>query len=212
MYRDGANGIVYLGDLVEKLDSQYDHDAEHCPHDCRAQRRDCVTAGGNAHQASKSGVIGHRDVGLAVANPCKDERRAAGDRRGQVGIEENEASTLNSGICVHRHSGSAIEAKPAEPEDKHTQRRKGQVVPENGVRFAILAVLAEAGAKHLRTDESTDAADHVYRRGTSKIMESKLAQPASTPDPVARDRVDENGDAGRIDAISAKLRAFGHRP
>ena len=145
VYRDGANGVVYSGDLVEELDRQHDHDAEHCPHDCRAQRRDRVAACGDAHQTCERGIVGHGDVRLAVTQPCEDERHAAGNRRRHVGVEEDEAGALDGGVCVHGHGGSAVEAKPTEPEDEHAQRRKGQVVPRMARGLPSLPYLPRRG-------------------------------------------------------------------
>ena len=80
----------------------------------------------------------------------------------------------------------------------------------DGVDGAILVVLADAGAEHQSADERADAADHVDDRGTSEIMEAHLAEPAAAPGPMARDRIDDEADEQRIEAVRRELRALCH--
>ena len=47
-------------------------------HNGGTQRGYSVTPGGDAHQARQSGVVGHGDIGLAVAQPGEDQGGAAG--------------------------------------------------------------------------------------------------------------------------------------
>ena len=81
----------------------------------------------------------------------------------------------------------------------------------DGARGARLVVLANAGAEHPGTQAGRDAADKVDRRGTGKVVEAELCQPAAAPDPVAGDGVDDQADGGGVAAVGAELRALGHR-
>ena len=48
--------------------------------------------------------------------------------------------------------------------------------------------------------------------GAGKIMEAQLGQPAPTPDPASGDRVNHQGNSGRVDTVSAELGALCHSP
>ena len=210
MYGDSANRIVDLGNLVKEFDGKDNNDAEYRTHDGSAKGRNRVASGGNAHKAGQSRVIGHGHIGFPVANPGEHKGHAAGNRRSQIGIEENHTGADQRVIGIHGYRGAAVEAEPAEPKDEHAQRSCRNIMSQNGFRLAFLVVLTDTGAEHGRADAGADAADHMYCRGTGKIMESQLTQPAAAPDPVPGDGVDKQGNTGRVNAVSAEFGALCH--
>ena len=69
---------------------------------------------------------------------------------------------------------------------------------------------ADTRAEDLRADKSGDTADHVDRAGACEIVEADLAEPATAPDPVRFDRVDDRGDHARVYAVGQKLCTLRH--
>ena len=208
---DRTDRVIDLGNLVEELDRE---DAEHTGHnadDGCAERIDHITARGDGHKARQRAVEGQRDIRLAVPHPRDDQRRNSGQRGGKVGVEADKACGNHRIIAGHADGGAAVEAEPAEPQDENAQRHGGQVVAGDGARRARLVVLANAGAEHPGAEAGRDAADKVDRRGTCKVMEAELRQPAAAPDPVAGDGVDDQADRGGVAAVGAELCALGHR-
>ena len=68
VHRDGADGVIDLGNVVEELNRQKMH--EHTGDDAddgRAERVNDVAARGDGHQTGQRTVEGHGDIGLAVA-------------------------------------------------------------------------------------------------------------------------------------------------
>ena len=80
----------------------------------------------------------------------------------------------------------------------------------NSVYRAVRIVLANTCANHLRADEGSNAADHMYCCGTGKIMEAQLRQPAAAPNPVAADRINNSTDNQAVNAINKKVGTLGH--
>ena len=81
----------------------------------------------------------------------------------------------------------------------------------NSVYRAIRIVLANTCANHLRTDEGSNAADHMYCGGAGKIMEAQLRQPAAAPNPVAADRINNSTDNQAVNAINEEVGTLCHR-
>ena len=80
----------------------------------------------------------------------------------------------------------------------------------NGVRLAVLVVLADAGTQHPCAQQSDDTAHIVDCCRACKIMEAHALQPAAAPHPVAADGVDHQRDRSRINAVSLEVGALGH--
>ena len=71
-------------------------------------------------------------------------------------------------------------------------------------------IFADAGAQNRCADQGCDAADHVDRAGTGVIVETELRKPATAPDPVRFDRVDDEADEARIDAVGGEFCPLRH--
>ena len=177
-----------------------------------SRRGDHVAAGGDCHQPRQGGVKGHAHIRLLVANPSVDHSHDTGHRRGHVGGDKNQPRADDHIIPLHAHGGAAVETKPAEPEDKHTQSAQGQTVAQDGPGPALVVVFADPGTQDSCADAGAHAAHHVNRRGTRKVMESQSAQPAAAPDPVAGNGIDEGGDAERVEAVGNEPGPLRHSP
>ena len=211
VHRDSADGVIDLGNIVEELNRE---DAEHTGDDAddgRAERVNDVAARGDGDQTGQRTVEGQGDIGLAVAHPGDDQRRNGSQRGGQVGVEADQTCGNHRVIAGHADGGAAVEAEPAEPQDKNAQSHRGQVVAGDSAGLTGLVVFADAGAEHPGAQAGRDAADEVNCGGAGKIMEAELCQPAAAPDPVAGDGVDDQADGGGVAAVGAELRALGHR-
>ena len=191
VYRHRANRVVDLGDFIKKFHREHDYDTEHDAHNRSTNRCYRVTACGNADQSRKRGVVSHRNIRLLITDPGKDQGHAASDRRRQIRVEEHTPRRNQQLVAVHAKRRRAVKAEPAKPQDEHAQCRKGQVVSENRARFAIFIVFADTRSEDLRANESTDAADHMYCRGTREIVETEGGKPAAAPDPVTGDWINQ---------------------
>ena len=187
-----------------------DHEAAGQADQGRAEGIDRVAAGGDAHQAGQGRVEGHGHIRLAVAEPGEEHGGQGGHGRGQVRVKEDQGSAGDQPVAVHADRGGAVEAEPAEPEDEHAQGGDGKVMAENRPGLSVLSVLADAGSEHLRADQRADAADHMHGRGAGKVMEAHFGQPAAAPDPVAGDRINEQGDRSGINTVGGEFRALRH--
>ena len=210
MDRDGAHGIVDFQNVIEEAHGDGKQQAGHDADDGGTGGRDHVASGGDGHKACQRGVESHAHVRLLVAQPGIEHGHAAGNGRGHVGVDEDQSGGDHGVVAVHGHGGAAVETEPAEPQDEDAQRTQGEVMAQDGTGRAVLFVLADAGAQDGRADAGADAADHVDRSGTGKVMEAQLAQPAAAPDPVAGDGIDEGGDAERVDAVGDKFGPLRH--
>ena len=54
-----------------------------------------------------------------------------------------------------------------------------------------LVYLPIRGSQDGRAHKRRHAANHVYRRRTGEVMEAQLGEPATAPDPVTGDRIDD---------------------
>ncbi len=142
MDRDGAHRVVNLGNLVKELNSEHHKNACNQARDSRAKRIHNVATSSNSYQTSKRGVEGKRYIGLAIAEPGKDHGCKRSHCSGEVGVKDNEARVGHYVVAGHGNSGSTVEAKPAEPEDKHAKRHGRHVVAEDCTGLAILVKLA----------------------------------------------------------------------
>ena len=200
MHRNRAHRVVHMQLMVQQPDAEnHQHAGDSADHDGAESVRH-ITSGGDGHQAGQRGIQAHRNIGLAVLDPGNDHAHDRGHRGSDRGGQENGAQ------LGHRGSGSAIEAIPAQPQDKHAQRADGQVMSGERVDLDDLALLvfhklADAGPEHPRADERAQAADHMDARRTRKVMETDLRKPAATPDPVSLNGVDQRGDDCGINTV-----------
>ena len=81
----------------------------------------------------------------------------------------------------------------------------------DGSRLAVFAVFPDTRSKDLRADQGAETADDLYRCGTCEIMETKLRQEASAPDPVSGYRVNEDTDRRAVGEIGDEFRPLRHR-
>src|SRR5699024_9397596 len=175
-----------------------------------AEGGDAVTAGGNGHQTSQSGVQGHGDIGLAVPHPGEDHGHTGGHGGGQGGVEADQAGERHGLVGGQSQGRAAVKAEPAEPEDKDAQGGGGHVVAGDGVGFAVLVVLADPGAQHPGAQHGDDAAHVVHCGRAGEIVEPKARQPAAAPDPVAGDGVDQQRNGGGVDTVGLEVGALSH--
>ena len=106
---------------------------------------------------------------------------------------------------------AGVEALPADPKDQDTQHRQRHVVAGDGLRVALVVVLAEPGAEDKRTCERRHGAGEVNHRRTGEVLLAEAAQPAAAPDPVRHHRVDETHEDDREDQVNAKFGSLQHR-
>ena len=124
-----------------------------------------VASRGDADKTGEAGVEAHRDIRLAVFDPCEEKCSDSGDRGGDSRGHENR-SQLRA-VCGSR----AVESVPAEPEDERAESAERNVMTENRVNgdpsgLRILRVLSDTGTDHYSADQGGYAADRVNRRGT----------------------------------------------
>ena len=81
---------------------------------------------------------------------------------------------------------------------------------QDGPGLALGIIFADPGTQHGRADAGTDAANHMDRSGTGEIVEAQLGQPAPAPDPMAGNRIQKQGDTGRIDTVGRELGPLRH--
>ena len=205
-----ADRVVDLRDFIKEFNREHDREPADDADHSRPEGIHRVAARRDAHQAGQSRVEGHGNIRFAVTDPGEHHRHHGRQGGRQVRVEEDQRSAADRVVAVHGHRGSAVETEPAEPEDEDAQRGDAQVMTQDRPGFPVLSVLADAGPEDLRADQRAHAADHMHGRGTGEIMESHFRQPAAAPDPVAADRIDEQGDRCGVNAVGRELRALCH--
>ena len=205
-----TNRVIHLGDVIEELNAQNNEQAGHKADEECAERRNGIAACSDRHQTGQRTVQGHGNIGLAVAQPGEDHSHTGGNGCGKVGVEADQTGHGHGLVGGKAQRRTAVEAEPAEPQDEHAQSTGGQVVAGNGVRLAVLVVLADAGTQHPCAQQSDDTAHIVDCCRACKIMEAHALQPAAAPHPVAADGVDHQRDRSRINAVSLEVGALGH--
>ena len=181
MHADGTHRVVNFELLVDELNAEHHCEARDQPDNGRAERVHCVAAGRDGHKPGQRTVQRHRDVWLFVTAPGNDHHHTGCHSCGQVGIDEDETGVHQCLVPRHRNGGAAVEAEPAEPQDKAAQRGQCKAVARDGVRLAVLRIFADARPHHLCADERAQAAHHMHCRAARKVVEAQLAQPAQCP-------------------------------
>ena len=148
------------------------------------QAGDGVAPGGDGDQTGQGGVEAHGHVRLAVLAPGQGHAHHGSNGGSQGGGGED------LGQLVDGTGGCAVEAVPAEPENKYAKGTDQQVVTENRLRLAVLVIFSNTRSQHCRTDESSDTANHMDAGRAREICKSHVGQPRCTaPYPVSFNRV-----------------------
>ena len=125
---------------------------------------------------------------------------------------------------VHRRERRArVEPVPAEPQDHTADGRDREVVRGQGTPTVPLELATEPRAQDdgaCERDEATDGVHHGRAREVAEHGPAReaieeagchVAEPAArTPHPVTEDRVDEAGDADRVEQVALEPRASHH--
>ena len=119
-----------------------------------------------------SAVERHGNIRFFVADPCDYHRANRACGGGKTGGRKDFSRPIRV-ITLYTESGAAVEAEPCKPQDKDTEGREWDAVPEDRFGFSILAVFADTGAEDFCADERRYAAHHMNRRGTRKIVEAE---------------------------------------
>ena len=210
VYADSADRVVYLELLIDKLDAEYNREACTDADDRGTHRGYHIAACGDRYQTCQRAVQRHRNVRLLVADPGDAHNGYGSDSCRHVGGYEYTGCDLCA-AAGQSNGRTAVEAEPAEPQDKAAESAEGQGVTRDRASLAVLGVLADTGTEDSRADQSGNAADHMYRRGACEIMEAKLCEPAAAPDPVTGNRVDDCRNNHRVNAVCRELGALCHR-
>ena len=183
--------VVDMQLQIKRLNHYDDKNTRYNTNDGRAKCIDCITACRDADQACQRAIQTHGHIRLAVLDPCIQHGRTGCNRRGNGGCYKNGSKRI-AVPC-----SSAIEAVPAEPEDKAAKSAKRNGVSGNRIDLLhlaglILHIFAKTGAYHDGADQSSDTADGVNGSRTGEVMESELCKPAlGVPYPTSFDRVNE---------------------
>ena len=211
MSGDGADRVIDLHLLIDEFDRIDDRDTSDEADPEGAGDRNNIRACGDGYKTSEAAVQCHGDIRLAVFHPGE---KHGGDSTGSsrhVRGDHDAADGEDRIIARHGNGGAAIKTEPAHPQDEHAEAGKRDGMTGDRIDAAVLIVLANSRSKQRGTDQSADAADHVYTGGTGEVMEAKLGEPAAAPDPVSGDRIDQERNDHGINAVRGEFRAFCHR-
>ena len=210
VHADSADRIIDLELLIDKFDTEYNGKACADTDDNRTERSNHIAACGDGYQTCQRAVQRHGNVRLLVADPgdahngygCHSSRHVGGYK--YTGCDLSAAARQSNGR-------TAVEAEPAEPQDKAAESAERQGVTRDCTSLAVLGVLTDTGTEDGCTDQSGNAADHMYRRGACEIVEAKLCEPAAAPDPVTGNRVNDRRNNHRVNAVCREFSALCHR-
>lgn len=208
---DGTDWIIDLHLLIDEFDCIDDRDAGDDADPEGTGHGNDIRACGDGYETGKTAVQCHRNIRFAIFHPGE---KHGGDSAGSgchIRGDHDAANGEDRIIAGHGNGGTAIESEPAHPQDEHAKAGKSDGVTGDRIDAAILVVLANSWSKQRCTDQSADAADHVYTGGSGEVMEAKLGEPAAAPDPVSGDRIDQERDHNGIDAVGGEFRTFSHR-
>ena len=208
---DGADWIIDLHLLIDEFDCIDDRDAGDDADPEGTGHGNDIRACGDGYETGKTAVQCHRNIRFAIFHPGE---KHGGDSAGSgchIRGNHDAADGEDRIIAGHGNGGAAIESEPAHPQDEHAKAGKSDGVTGDRIDAAILVVLANSWPKQRCTDQSADAADHVYTGGSGEVMEAELGEPAAAPDPVSGDRIDQERDHNGIDAVGGEFRTFCHR-
>ena len=203
-----ADRVVDM-EFVKEQDREDDQHAGQGADNHRGLDRDVGAAAGDGDQPGEAAVDGHAEVGFAHRNPGGDGGGEDGDNRRGVGGHQDVEDVFRV-LEAHRRAG--VEPEPAQPEDKQADNRQRHAVAGDGLRLAVLAVLADAGPEDDRARQCRPAAEGMDGGIAGEVHEPEVGKPAAAPDPVADHRVDEEGQDEGEDDKRHILDPFGHRP
>ena len=107
------------------------------------------------------------------------------------GSEVGDVASHN-GADVHGQGGTAVEAKPADPEEDGAEDDVGDVV--RAVGQAVVVVVAGALAEHEGVGEGAAARGHVDGATAGEVVAGQVEEPAvGVPSPVGDGVVDDGG-------------------
>src|SRR5262249_52393058 len=152
-----------------------------------------------------------RVPGLCAGKADKASRDTAG-ARGERGIHGHATDTGR----VHDRKGRArIKAVPAKPQDQTTDDGDREIMRQHRATTVALECATQAGTKADCACQGDPATDRVNDRRASEVVEVHaqageevtfgahgVEETVWTPDPVPEDRIDEAGDANRVDHVA----------
>ena len=191
-----TNRVIHLQDLIQKLyNDDYDKACNKADGHSRI-RGNHIAAGGNGNKTRQSSVQCHGNIRLAIAEPGYEKHRDRSHYCSQVS-GHGDITQIGS-----RTSGrTAVEAKPAEPENEYTQSAYNDVMARNSLRLFILIKLTDTGTDNGSAHKGTYTAYHMNCCGTGKIMEADTGKPSVRPDPVTGYRINENRNSRAVNQI-----------
>ena len=173
-----------------------------------------------ATRPPRNAVDAHAQVPLLRARIDPEHRDQAARARGERRVGGDPADALE---VERRERRARVEPVPAEPQDHTADGRDRQVVRGEGSPTVPLEPAAEPRAQDDRAcerDEPTDGVHHGRAREVAEHGPAReaveeagchVAEPAArTPHPVTEDRVDEPGDADRVEQVALESRATDH--
>ena len=205
MYGNCTDRIVNVQLLVKELNRENNENTGNQADSKGTGNADHIAASGNTHQTCKGAVHGHGNIRLAIAGPGDKHSSNSSHGRSHVGVHQNAAHRNQGIITSSTNSGSTVEAKPAEPQDKYAKTCQGQVMARNTIGSTISVVLADTRAKHISTHQGSHTAYHVNHSRTGKIMEAHICQPATAPGPMTGNRVNHQAQQCADNQISGEL-------
>ena len=171
--RNRTYRIIYLCYIIKELHSQnYQNTGDQADEEC-SNRSHTVTGSRNSYQPRKSCIKRNRHIRFSITDPCKNHTHDCGNRRCKVCIEHYQRCQFHIRICRHCNCGSSVKSKPAEPEDKHTERHRHDIMPGNRSCFSVFIVFSDTRPKHCRAKACDQSSNHMYTSGTCKIMKAK---------------------------------------
>ena len=130
-----AHRIVHPQHVVEEPDAEHYQDTCHRADHHRAETVRHVTGGCDRHQTCQGGVQTHGDIRLSVLHPGEDHADDRRDRRRHCRGQKDGSKLRNAG------RRRAVEAVPAEPEDKDPKAADGEVMSRKGIDLYDLPLL-----------------------------------------------------------------------
>src|SRR3990172_162976 len=118
---------------------------------------------------------------------------------------------MRDGRAVRGHRRAGVEPKPAEPEHERPYRRRRHVVAWNYIRFSAGPVLPEPRSEEQDAYQRRPTADGMHDRGAREVEEALGREPATAPDEVAAEGIDDAHHEQREDDEGLELDSLRHR-
>ena len=168
-----SHRIIHAEHIVEEPYPEDHQDAGHSADDDGTKAVYGIAGCRNCHQTGQGSVQAHGNIRLSVTDPGEDHAHHRSHRR-RHGRDQKDRPELRQ-ACGCR----AVEAVPAEPENKDAQSAQRDVVARKRVdlddlSILVLRELSDPRSQHGGADQGADAADHVDAVGSREIMEADL--------------------------------------